>query len=90
MKFMEWWRYSDIKMWQSEGKEILEPNGSIRWRVSSAVLVWFQQNHAQKSRMGVAKCFMITTISTGNSTTHYTMQISQKLGEDWLTVSTKS
>ena len=90
MKFMEWWRYSDIKMWQSEGKEILETNGSIRWRVSSAVLVWFQQNHAQKSRMGVAMCFMLTTISTGNSTTHYTMQISQKLGEDWLTVSTKS
>jgi len=27
-----------------------------------AVLIWFQQNHAQKSRMGVAMCFMLTTI----------------------------
>jgi hypothetical protein len=43
-----------------EGREILETNGSMRWRMSSAVLIWFQQNHAQKSRMGVAMCFMLT------------------------------
>ena len=77
MKFMEWRRYSDIEMWQSEGREILETNENV---LPSAHL---QQNHAQKSSMGVAMYFMLTTISTGNSTTHYAMQISQKL-EDWL------
>jgi hypothetical protein len=34
--------------------------------------------------------FYINNYLTGNSTTHYTMQISWKLGEDWLTVGTKS
>jgi hypothetical protein len=30
--------------------------------VLRTVLIWFQQNHAQKSRMGVAMCFnMLTT-----------------------------
>ena len=29
MKFMEWRRYSDIEMWQSEGREILETNENV-------------------------------------------------------------
>jgi len=47
MKFMEWRRYSDIEMWQSEGREILETNENV---LPSAHL---QQNHASDLNLSI-------------------------------------
>jgi hypothetical protein len=47
--FTKWWRCSDIKMRQPQESEILQTDGSMRWKIFFVV----QRNHAQ---VGATMC----------------------------------
>jgi len=53
MKFIEWRRYSDMEVWQSEGREILD-NGNQRFYVwEECPSAHLQQNHASDLNLSI-------------------------------------